>query len=60
MESSVIDYAITEVETWENISEFKIAERTESDHQPVEIEIKEKKNRVEEEETLVGKRNKKV
>ena len=27
------------METWEKISEFKIGERMELDHQPIEIEI---------------------
>ena len=32
MGCSVVDYTITKVETWEKISEFKIREKTESDH----------------------------
>ena len=39
MGNSVVDYAITEVEIWERINEFKIGERTKSDHQPIEIDI---------------------
>lgn len=38
--SSVIDYAICNAETWEEIKSFRIGERTESDHQPLEIELK--------------------
>jgi len=38
--SSVIDYAICNAETWEEIKNFRIGERTESDHQPLEIELK--------------------
>ena len=41
MGNSVVDYTIREVKTWERIREFKIGERTESDYQPIEIEIKE-------------------
>ena len=52
MGHSVVDYAITEVETWERISEYKIGERTESDHQPIETEIKEKSEQREIEEVL--------
>ena len=50
MGSSVVDYAITEVETWEKMSQFRIGERTESHHQPIEIEIREKGEQREEEE----------
>ncbi|XP_025266706.1 golgin subfamily A member 6-like protein 6 [Camponotus floridanus] len=38
--SSVIDYAICNTETWEEIKSFRIGERTESDHQLLEIELK--------------------
>lgn len=38
--SSVIDYAICNAETWKEIRYFRIGERTESDHQPLEIELK--------------------
>lgn len=37
--SSVIDYAICNAETWEEIKSFRIEEKTESD-QPLEIELK--------------------
>ena len=40
MKSSIVDYAITEIETWKKISELEIRESTESDHQPIEIEMK--------------------
>ena len=49
---SVVDYAITEVETLERISEFKIGKRIESDYQPIEIEINEKSELRETEEEL--------
>ncbi|KMQ82086.1 hypothetical protein RF55_24233, partial [Lasius niger] len=35
--SSVIDYAICNAETWEEIEKFNVGERTESDHMPLEI-----------------------
>lgn len=35
--SSVIDYAICNAEAWEEIEKFKVGERTESDHMPLEI-----------------------
>lgn len=38
--SSVIDYAICNAETWEEIKSFRIGERIESDYQPLEIELK--------------------
>lgn len=38
--SSVIDYAICNAETWEEIKSFRIRERLESDYQPLEIELK--------------------
>lgn len=38
--SSVIDYVICNAKTWEEIKSFRIGERTESDHQPLEIELK--------------------
>jgi len=50
MGSSVVDYAITSAETWQKIESFKIGERTESDHQPMEIVIQGKMQREEEEE----------
>ena len=42
------------VKTWGKISEFKIGERMESDHQQVEIEIKEKSEQREVEEEELG------
>ncbi|XP_071577333.1 uncharacterized protein [Temnothorax nylanderi] len=35
--SSVIDYAICNAEAWDVIDEFKVGERTESDHMPLEL-----------------------
>jgi len=35
--SSVIDYAICNTEAWDVIEEFKVGERTESDHVPLEL-----------------------
>lgn len=37
---SVIDYGIVNEEAWEEIEEFKIADRVDSDHMPLEISIK--------------------
>ena len=55
MGNLVLDYAITEVETCQKISEFKIAERTELDHQTTETEIKEKSEQREVEEEVLEK-----
>jgi len=37
--TSVIDYAICNAETWEEIENMKIADRTESDHRPIELTL---------------------
>lgn len=38
-EGTVIDYGITNWETWNKIRKFKVEDRGESDHQPITIEI---------------------
>ncbi|XP_026827645.1 inner centromere protein A-like [Ooceraea biroi] len=50
MGKSVIDYAICNVETWEEIKSFKIGERTEADHQPLVVEMKAKIEEIRREE----------
>ncbi|EZA55105.1 hypothetical protein X777_05360, partial [Ooceraea biroi] len=47
MGKSVIDYAICNAETWEEIKSFKIGERTEADHQPLVVEMKAKIEEIE-------------
>jgi len=37
--TSVIDYVICNAETWEEIENMKIADRTESDHRPIELTL---------------------
>ncbi|KAJ3658794.1 hypothetical protein Zmor_010515 [Zophobas morio] len=37
---SIIDYGIVNEEAWEEIESFKVGERVESDHMPLEIKIK--------------------
>jgi hypothetical protein len=36
---TLIDYGIVNEEAWERIEEFRIGERTESDHPPQELNI---------------------
>jgi len=42
-EESVVDYVLVNQKTWDKIEKMKIGNRTESDHQPLEIEIRIKK-----------------
>ncbi|KAJ3666595.1 hypothetical protein Zmor_002032 [Zophobas morio] len=37
---SIIDYGIVKEEAWEEIESFKVGERVESDHMPLEMKIK--------------------
>lgn len=37
--SSVIDYAICNVEAWEKVHMMKIEDRVESEHRPIEITL---------------------
>lgn len=56
--NTVIDYVITNEKALERIKEFKVGERIESDHMPLEIEIdigREEKGRSQEEEGEEGR-----
>ena len=48
--NSVIDYVFINNKGWENVESFKVADRVESDHVPVIVELKEKGNKREKEE----------
>ncbi|KAJ3656352.1 hypothetical protein Zmor_015436 [Zophobas morio] len=47
---SIIDYGIVNEEAWEEIESFKVGERVESDHMPLEIKIKGKEQEYEKQE----------
>ncbi|KAJ3656719.1 hypothetical protein Zmor_015769 [Zophobas morio] len=47
---SIIDYGIVNEEAWEGIESFKVGERVESDHMPLEIKIKGKEQEYETQE----------
>ncbi|KAJ3660702.1 hypothetical protein Zmor_005140 [Zophobas morio] len=47
---SIIDYGIVNEEAWEEIESFKVGERVESDHMPLEIKIKAKEQEYEKQE----------
>ncbi|KAJ3666793.1 hypothetical protein Zmor_002224 [Zophobas morio] len=47
---SIIDHGIVNEEAWEEIESFKVGERVESDHMPLEIKIKGKEQEYEKQE----------
>ena len=51
---TVIDYGIVNWSAWERIKELKVGDRIESDHQPIEVLIKNKWKKEEIEESSVG------